>query len=148
MGCDTRLKQAALLKSRHLVTSPSYCSPTPFSPHSPYFFLWHCSPPWNFFSRLSWYTRCPVTFSCLSAFSQPRAAVFLHAHHHIKSSPQRSLGSVVLIWIDVLSHLRLFSLWYCFHRHCGVIMTVFTALHKFKQCPLCWEIPTWLLRQS
>lgn len=87
--------------------SPSYCSPTPFSHHSPCLFLWHCSLPWNFFSRLSWYTRCPEPSSCLSAFSQTRAAGFPPVHHNIKSSPQRSLGSVVLIWIDVLDHLTL-----------------------------------------
>lgn len=116
---DTPLKQRALLKSRQLVISPSYCFPTLFSHHSPWFFLWHYSLPWIFFSVLSWYTKCPQPFSCLSAFSQPRAAGFPHPHQHIKSSPQRSLGWVVLIWIDVLDHLPVFpmilvlqALWY------------------------------------
>lgn len=117
--CDTPLKQAALLKSRQLVISSSYYSTTPFYHHSPCLFLWHCSLPWNFFSMLSWYTRCPEPFFCLSAFSQTKAAWFPHAHYHIKSSPQGSLGLVVLIWIDILDHLLVLpmivvfqALWY------------------------------------
>lgn len=73
----------------------------------------------------------PGTQSSFPAFQpSPRQRAWRppHAHPYFKPSPQRALGSVVLIWVDVLDHLTLLPtilflqpLWLCLYsQHCTV----------------------------